>query len=309
MDIRLLRNRTLLVLVIAALILQVGSLPTALYASPEASPEASPHIDPLDRPVGRVAAEVEDVQVTPRLNELVAFDAELRDEQGNLVRMGDFFQDGRPVILNLGYYSCPSLCSRVLNALLESLQGLSMTPGQEFTIVTLSIDHLETPALAAAKKEAYIAELGNPEAAAGWHFLTGSERNVRLVADSVGFNFRWDPNKRMYAHPAALIIATPDGRVSRYLFGITYPSRELRRSLVEASEGRIGTLMDQIFLACFSFDAHAGVYSLRAMALMQAAAILMVLTVILYVGRSLLRERASRRLATAGATSPGNTTA
>ncbi|MCC5829015.1 MAG: SCO family protein [Phycisphaeraceae bacterium] len=287
-------NRALIILILGCLV---------AGASVEPLKADEPADDPMDRPVGRIPREVEELQIIDRLNELVPFEAELRDETGHIVRLGDFFESGKPVILNLGYYSCPSLCSRVLNGLLDSLKDLEWMPGENFTVVTLSIDHRETPQLAAAKKEAYMAELGRPGAENGWHFLTGSERNVRMVADAVGFNFRWDDMRRMYAHPAVIIIVTPDGRVARYLSGIVYPSQVVRRSLVEAADGRIGTFVDQIFLACFSFDPARGRYTVEAMFLMQAAGSLSVLVIMTLIGRSLYRERVRRRAA--GTLNPG----
>lgn len=199
-----------------------------------------------------------------------------RDEAGHEVRLGDFFGN-KPVILNLVYYECPMLCTLELNELVQSLRPVSFDLGKEFAIVTVSIDPGETPALAALKKSRYLERYGRPGAEEGWHFLTGDEASIRRLAQVVGFRYAYDPKSDQYAHPAGLIIATPQGRLSRYLYGINYPARDLRLGLMEASAGKIGSPVDRLLLLCFHYDPKTGKYNFAIMGLLQVLGIATVL--------------------------------
>src|SRR5262249_45974657 len=159
----------------------------------------------------------------------------------------------RPAILVLAYYRCPRLCSLVLNDLLDGLRGVPLEPGKDYTFVTVSFDPDDTPALATAKKAAYLEEYGRSGATGGWHFLTGDPGRVRRVADAVGFNCFYDPKSRQYAHASAVVVLTPEGRVSCYFLGLGYPADGLRLALVEASRGKIGSPVDQVLLLCLSY--------------------------------------------------------
>ncbi|MDP8246018.1 MAG: SCO family protein [Candidatus Hinthialibacter antarcticus] len=214
-------------------------------------------------------AELEGVGITEKLEAPLPLQLEFKDENDNTVQLEQYFKNDKPVILTLVYYRCPMLCGLVLNGLLESMQEISLNVGEDFEIVTVSIDPLETPKLAKIKKQSYIKEFGKPEAAPGWHFLSGKEKNIRTLADSVGFGYKWIERRKEFAHGAAIMIITPDGRVSRYLGGIEYEPKTLRLSLVEASEGKIGTMVDQFFLSCFHYDPDAGAYSVAAMGVMR----------------------------------------
>src|SRR5262249_15532346 len=153
------------------------------------------------------------------------------DENGQKITLGDCFKSGKPVVLQLGYYGCPMLCGLVMNGLADAMKDMDWAPGREFEVVSVSIDPAESPTLARLKKTNFLTALGTPEAAYGWRFLTGAQSEIRLLAESVGFRYRWDATQQQFAHAAALMILTPDGRVSRYLYGIKYPQQTLRLSL------------------------------------------------------------------------------
>lgn len=218
------------------------------------------------------------VGMDQKLNAPVPLNLPFKNESGRPVTLQEYFH-GKPVVLALVYYACPMLCNMELNGLLHSLKGISLNPGDDFEVVTVSFDPRETPQLAAAKKQKYAAEYGRPAAARGWHFLTGPETSSRALADAVGFHYAYDKAQDQYAHASGIIVLTPEARVSRYFFGITYPSRDLRLGLVEASNNQIGTPADQILLFCFHYDPTKGKYGfviinvLRAFALLTLAAL------------------------------------
>jgi protein SCO1/2 len=239
----------------------------AVVARPGTAAARTPIPEPAPPP--RATSDVapglfQKVRFDQNLDAPLPLDVTLRDEQGRAVRLGDYF-GARPVIVNLVYYECPMLCNEVLNSLLRSLNALAFDVGKEFAVVTVSIDPAETPVLAARKKSAYLGRYGRKGAAQGWHFLTGDEAAIRRLAGSVGFRYVYDPQTRQFAHPAGIVIATPQGRIARYFFGISYPARDLRLGLVEASAGKIGAPMDQILLMCFHYDPRTGKYNVAIM--------------------------------------------
>jgi protein SCO1 len=199
-----------------------------------------------------------------RLDVQVPLDVPFRDEAGRTVRLGDYLGK-RPVILTLNYYNCPMLCTIELNGLVRSLLTLSFDVGDQFDIVTLSINPRETSAMAAAKKASYLKRYGRASAERGWHFLTGDEQSIEQVARAVGFRYVYDRESDQYAHPAGFVILTPQGRISRYFYGIEYPPRDLRLGLIEASAQKIGTPVDQLLLLCFHYDPSTGKYNLVIM--------------------------------------------
>lgn len=214
--------------------------------------------------------ELEGVGITEKLGASLPLDLEFVDEAGQAVRLSEYFAKGRPVILTLNYYSCPMLCTLMLNGLIDGLRELKWTPGQEFEVVTVSINPLEAPTLARLKKQTYMEYYERPAAAAGWHFLTGRERDIRALADAVGFGYTWVEARREYAHPAAVMLASPDGRVVRYLYGVMYEPKDLRLAIAEAGEGKVGSTAEQILLYCFHYDAEEGRYVIAASNLMRA---------------------------------------
>jgi len=196
--------------------------------------------------------------IDQRLNEQVPLDLTFKDEQGKTVKLGDYFQAGRPVILNLVYFQCPMLCTEVLNGLTSALKVIKFVPGNQFEVVTVSIDPRETPALAANKKEMYLKKLGNPEAAKGWHFLTGEQPQIEELAKSVGFKYRYDPKLGQFAHAAGIMLITPTGKVAQYYYGVEYSAKDMRLGIVEASQNKIGSLADQVLLYCYHYDPRTG---------------------------------------------------
>ncbi len=229
---------------------------------------------------GRAEALPEDLEgvgIEEHLDAPLPLDTVFTDELGREVTLRQYFDGERPVVLNLGYYSCPMLCGLVLNGLVDAMQELSWTCGEDYRVVTLSIDPTETHTLASLKKANAVRELGRPEAAAGWCFLTGREEPIHAVSDAAGFMFRWNEKRQQYAHAAVLVVCTPDGRVSRYLYGIQFDPQTLRLSLVEAADGKAGSSFDRLLLFCFHYDAEEGRYGPEARNLMKAGGLVTVL--------------------------------
>ena len=207
-----------------------------------------------------------------QLNAQVPLDAVFRDEHGKAVKLGSFF-GRKPVILALAYYECPNLCTLVLNGVLQTAQDLKFDAGRDYEIVVVSFDSRERPALAAAKKQIYIKRYGRAGTAGGWHFLTGNDVQIARLAQSIGYRFAYDSQTRQFAHPSAIMVLTPAGKVSRYFPGIEYPPREVRLALIEASNNRVGSLADQLFLLCFHYNPSTGQYGLLITRVMQFAGI------------------------------------
>jgi protein SCO1/2 len=230
----------------------------------------------------QLPAELEDVGVEEHLDASLPLELEFVDEEGKTVQLGDYFDGERPVILTLNYYRCPMLCGLQLNGVVDGLESMDWTPGVEFEMVTVSINPLETPELAKAKKENYLKRYQRPAAARGWHFLTGQQENIERLAETVGFGYRYDPEVGQYAHAAVIFICTPDGRVARYLYGIEYPARRLKLALMEASEGEIGGALDQLIMYCYHYDPTSRRYAPVAMNIMRvgggATAVMLALT-------------------------------
>lgn len=243
----------------------------------------------------QVPEELQEVGVEEHLDAKLPLELEFRDEHGQVVKLGDYFDGDKPVVLTLNYYKCPMLCGLQLNGLLDGLKELEWTPGQEFELVTVSINPLETPALAAEKKQNYISRYGRPSAAKGWHFLTGREPEIRRLAETLGFGYTYDRSTGEYAHAAAIMVATPDARVARYLYGIEYPPRRLRLALLEASEGEIGNSLDQLIMYCFHYDPSSRRYSPVAMNIMRLGAGATAIVLGLTLGGYWLREARRRR--------------
>jgi protein SCO1/2 len=210
-----------------------------------------------------------------KLNEQIPLDLSFVDSTGQPVRLGDYLGQ-KPVILSLGYYECPMLCSLVRNGLFESLQALDFTVGEEFELVVVSIDPAETPEIAEMKRQASLLEYGRSKAGAGWHFLVGQEASIQALAEAIGFRYSYDPNLDQYVHPTGIVILTPEGKVARYLYGIDYPARDLRLGLVEAAANKIGTPIDQLLLLCYHYDPVSGEYSLLIMNLIRLVGFLTV---------------------------------
>jgi protein SCO1/2 len=229
-----------------------------------------------------IPKELQEVSINEHLGSRVSID-ELNfvDENGKSVKLGDYFHAGRPVVLSLIYYECPNLCNLMLNGFLDTLKTFSWTPGNQFEVVAVSINPRETPALARRKKDAYIQALGKPAAAAGWHFLTGQDDQIKKLASEIGFGYRWEGDQ--YAHSAAMYVLTPEGRISRYLYGISFPDTTLRLALLEASSGKIGSVVDRILLFCYRYDPQTRKYSVYLTRVMQLVSSLFAMLFGLYL--------------------------
>lgn len=214
-----------------------------------------------DQTIGVRPELLRDVGVDQKLNSSIPLDLLFRDEHGKTVALGQYFH-GKPVILTLVYYSCPMLCTQVLNGLDRSLEQIPMTIGKDFDVVTVSIDPTEQPSLAEAKQAVYLGMYNRPAAAQGWHFLTGEEPQIQQLAQAVGFRYAYDPASKQYAHASAIMLLTPEGKLSRYFYGVTYAARDMRLALVDASGGKIGSPVDQVLLFCYHYDPHTGKYGL-----------------------------------------------
>ncbi len=225
-----------------------------------------------------------------KLNAQVPLSTTFRDEHGNTVKLGSFFGT-KPVILALAYYECPSLCTLVLNGVLQTAQDLKFDAGKEYEIVVVSFDARERPALAAAKKQIYTQRYGRAGTEDGWHFLTGDKESIALLANSVGYHFAYDEATRQFAHPSAIMVLTPAGKVSRYFPGIEYPPRDVRLALIEASEERVGSLADRVFLLCFHYNPATGKYGLLISRVIQTAGLGTVAALGCYIIWMLRRER------------------
>ena len=257
--------------------------------APDLRPTTKPNI--LDR-----------VGIDQKLDAQVPLDLVFRDDTGATVRLGDYFTGQRPVILALVYYRCPMLCTMVLNDLtrtLVAMRGGNM--GQDFDVVTVSFDPTETPQLAAAKKAEYVRAYRRPGAEKAWHFLTGEQASIAKLTDAVGFRYAWDENNKQFAHASGIMVLTPKGRVARYFYGVDYSPRDLRLSLTEASEGKIGTPVDQVLLYCFHYDPSSGRYSLFITRLLRVAA---VITLVVLGSSVYLMSRSNRRQRLAASSPP-----
>jgi protein SCO1 len=215
------------------------------------------------------------VGIDQKLNDSVPLNLTFRDEHGKTVELAQYF-GSKPVILTLVYYSCPMLCTQILNGLDRSLKNIPMTIGTDFNVVTVSIDPTERPVLADAKHELYTGMYGRPGAAEGWHFLTGDEPQIKALADAVGFRYAYDPDSKQFAHASAIMLLTPEGRLSRYFYGVSYPERDLRLGLVDASSGKIGSPVDELLLFCYHYDPHTGKYGLLISRVVQLSGLLTV---------------------------------
>ena len=235
------------------------------------------------------------VGIDPQLGAYVPLDLTFYDEDGQSVALRTFFDGRRPVLLTLVYYDCPMLCNLVLDGLEKALRQMSWTPGDQFEVVTISFNHREAPELARREKAHYLEMLGKPAAAAGWHFLTGDSTTIRKLTDAVGFRFRWVPEKKQFAHPAALIFLSGEGKISRYLYGLEHDPGDVRKALVEASEGKVGTVVDQVLLYCFQYDPNENSYVANAFNIMRlggaVTVVLLGITLFVFWRRERRRQR------------------
>jgi protein SCO1 len=238
-------------LTFAGMALLLAVLTATWTTEPRAQTEGGPGI------LGKVG-------IDQKLGEQIPLDLQFLDEAGNSVSLRDYFKE-KPVVLSLVYYDCPMLCTQVLNGLLGSMKALTFSAGEEFEVVTVSFDSRETPELALGKKRVYVDQYERAGAEDGWHFLTGSEASVAALTKSVGFRYAWDEDTQQFAHASGIMVLTPDGTLAKYFYGIEFAPRDLKLGLVEASDGKIGSPVDQILLYCFHYDPVKGKYGVAIM--------------------------------------------
>lgn len=238
-----------------------------------------------------IPRELRGIEIEERLGANVPLDTQLVDQNGKAVKLGDYFAPKRPVIVVLNYYSCPTLCSLVMNGLVDGMRPLEFSVGKDFQVVSISIDPREKPPLAKSKRDAYIMSLGKAAPPEGWPFLTGTDEAVRSIAKAVGFNYRYDAETNQYAHAAGIFVLTPDGRLSRTLYGMMFPARDLRLALVEASKGSIGSPIDRLLLFCYHYDPETRRYLITPMEVMRIGGVLAVVVLGMFLLSAWRRER------------------
>jgi len=247
---------------------------------------------------------LQNVGITQHLDAQVPPDLAFTDDAGRAVKLGDYFGK-RPLILNLVYYNCTMLCGEALQGLAQSMKLVKYSIGEQFEVVTVSFNPQETPQIAAAKKKDYVERYGRPNAAAGWHFLTGPAQSINALTKAVGFEYQYDAKRNQYAHATAIMVLTPQGHISRYFYGVDFPPKDLRMGLVEASQGKIGNVVDQVLLYCYHYDPATGKYGAIVSNMLRLGA---VVTILLLGGGILFLfwlERAAPRRSTQGQATQG----
>ncbi len=227
--------------------------------------------------VNRPIAELENLEIQDKVGTQLPLDVQLTDHTGAAIKVGDYFDGKLPTIVVMAYYSCPMLCTLVLNGVTKTLRELAFSVGTDFRVLVVSIDPRDTTSLALQKRSNYLATYGRQIGARGWDFALGTEAEVRRLAAALGFRYRWDEEGKQYAHAAAAFVVTPQGVLSRTLYGITFSKRDLNLGLVEASEGRLGTTIDKLTLFCFHYDPLKKSYVMVARRVMSLGGLLTML--------------------------------
>lgn len=255
----------------------IGSASAQMYPGSGMGSMASP-------PPGQRPPMLQGVGIEQRLDEPIPAGLSFRDETGKPVRLGDYFGK-RPLILNLVYYQCPMLCGEVLSGLTSAMGLVNFNLGKDFDVITVSIDPRETPEMAAAKKATFLQRYHRAGAAQGWHFLTGDEPNIQALAKAAGWGYEFDAASGQYAHATAILVLTPEGKISRYLYGVEFPPKDLRLALVEASQSKIGGVVDQVLLYCYHYDPATGKYGAVIVNIMRLAGVvtMLILGVFMFV--------------------------
>ena len=232
----------------------------------------------LDRgePSNTAPPQLKDVTFKQRLNDTLPLDAMFTDEAGRPVALGDYF-GGKPVVLAFVYYSCPMLCTQVMNGISSALKVLPFQAGEDFDVVLVSFDPRDTPAIAAEKKQAHLTYWSAENTATAWHFLTGDEATIRRVTSAAGFNYRWDEPTAQFAHVSGVLVVNPDGKLSRYFYGVEYSPKDLRLALVDSGQGKVGSAIDELLLYCYHYDPESGTYGVVVMNLIRLGGVLTML--------------------------------
>lgn len=246
------------------------------YNSPLYSPKT---YDPSQSEGNGLPRALQDIGIKQKLGEQLPLETEFKNENGELIKLGRIFESGRPVILAFVYYECPMLCNEVLNGLSGSLKGISLDAGKDFDVVAISFDARENdkPDLAKNKKASYMERYGRPGSEKGWHFLTGTQESIDAVTKSAGFSYRWDEKSEQFAHAGGVMVVTPQGKMSRYFYGIDYSPRDIKLGVIESAENRIGNAADQMLLYCYHYDPATGKYGLAILSIIRIGAVLTLL--------------------------------
>lgn len=247
-------KRTKVVLVLAVAAVTAWAQPGQLAPARPSNTMVDLNVKPA------LPAALQGVGIDQKLDSQVPLNLEFKDETGRTLPLSTYFASGKPVVLALVYYRCPMLCTQVLNGVESGLKAVSFNPGRDFEVVAVSFDPQDTTELAAAKKETYLKRYRRPDTANGWHFLTGDPANIAALTQAVGFRYKFDAATGQFAHASGIMILTPEGRLSRYFYGVEYAPRDLRLGLVEASLNKIGSPVDQLLLFCYHYDAATGKY-------------------------------------------------
>ena len=236
---------------------------------------------------------LDEVGVDENLGESIPLNLEFVNSDGNTVRLGDLIEEGKPVLLNPLYYECPILCGLVLDAVFKVVNELVWSPGEDYTIISFSIDPEEVPEMAAASKDRYLSDLNRPGAEDGWHFLTGSEESIKALTDAVGFKYKYDERTGEYLHLASIMMLSPQGVITRYLYGATFREFDLRNALYESADGTIGSTLDRVLLYCFTYDPASQSYVPVAINIMKLGGLATVIILGIFLGVFWRRERGS----------------
>lgn len=242
-----------------------------------------------------VEEDLSDVGIEEKLGDEVSRDTWFFNEEGERVEIGDYLDNGKPIMLALVYYECPRICNLILQGMKEGLSELSWTPGDEFEIVTVSIAPDETPELASQQKRGYIDQIDDPEAGEGWHFLTGDKDQIDKLADEVGYGYKWSESTQEYVHGSALIFLSDEGVITRYLHGLDYTDIALRNSLYDAADGNIGSALDRVVLYCYEYDENTGTYAPVAVNIMKIGGVFTLLVLGAFLGIFWYREKRTRK--------------
>jgi protein SCO1 len=278
----------------AALVLVAASLITSPAAAQMTGTPTPGYLASPGAPSTGMPQALREIGFDQNIDQQLPLDARFVDQDGQEVTLGSYYGE-KPVLLAFVYYTCPMLCTQVLNAMTATISTLSLEAGKDFDLVLVSIDPRETPAQAAAKRTEYLHRYKRAGAEAGWHFLTGTEPEIKRVAKAAGFRYAWDEQTQQYAHPAGIIVTTSDGRLARYLFGIEYGPRDLKLALVDASQGKVGTFADQLLLFCYHYDPMTGRYGLYVMRTLRIAGVATVLSLGTFIVVMLRRERSQQK--------------
>jgi protein SCO1/2 len=271
---------------------------TLLACSIAASAQTIP--DNVGKSSAGLPVQLQNVGFEPQLNAQMPLDVNFRDESGRDVRLRDYFGD-KPVLLALVYYGCPMLCNQVEQGVVGSLKMLSFNAGRDYEVIFVSFDTRETPDMAAKKKLAALSHYGRPETAPGWHFLTGKEEAVHAVTNAANFRYSFEEKHNLFAHASGIMLLTPDGRISRYFYGVEYPSRDMRLGLVDASAGKIGTPIDHLLLYCFQYNPETARYSATVLKIVRLGGVLTIFTIVAGI---LIFRRRDVHAASAGSRPP-----